>query len=249
MMSEIDTKATVGEVAVKHPEAKLVFEKLGIDYCCGGAAALEVAAEKSGHSVREVVSEIEKAIGAGEESPEDRKDWSEARAKDLAEHILGTHHVFMKSQLPRLTDLFEKVIAAHGEKHGEMLRSVREVFFDLKAEIEAHLMKEEQILFPYILALDDYVTQGGARPVSHCGTVRNPIRQMEHEHENAGRALEWMRELTSDYALPEDACASFEALYEGLKQMEADLHEHIHLENNVLFPKSEALEDKALGEG
>ena len=244
-MNDFTKETTVAEVAVRHPEAKPVLERLGIDYCCGGAKKLECAARESGHTLSEVRQRIEKAIEARKAQGHGERDWFAATAGKLAQHILDTHHVYVKTQLPRLTDLFTKVISAHGERHGETLRAVQQVFESLKAEIEPHLMKEEQILFPYILQLDQYRPGSGPPPVSHCGTVQNPIRQMELEHENAGNALARIRELTSDYTLPDDACPSFEALYEGLKGLEADLHEHIHLENNILFPKAIEIEQQA----
>lgn len=131
-----------------------------------------------------------------------------------------------------------KVQKAHGERHGDMLQHLRRAFDALRGELEPHLMKEEQILFPATKGIDAFITEMGPRPEVHCGSVANPIRQMEYEHENAGTVLTEMRSLTDDYHLPEDACASFAALYDGLKVLEADLHEHIHLENNMLFPKS-----------
>jgi len=232
-------------VAVRYPEAKPVLERLGIDYCCGGTETLDAAAQASGHTVAEVEAEVEKALEDRVEEGKSAKDWSTASAGELAQHILDTHHVYMKTQLSRLTDLFGKVVSAHGERHGETLRAVQQVFHSLKAEIEAHLMKEEQILFPCILQLDQYRPDSGPPPVSGCGTVQNPIRQMKHEHENAGAALARIRELTSDYTLPGDACASFEALFEGLKGLDTDLHEHIHLENNILFPRTVEIEQRA----
>ena len=246
-MNDFTKDKTVAEVAVRHPEAKPILERLGIDYCCGGGATLEAAAKSAGHAVSEVRAEIEKAVQDQRARGASARDWSAVSAGDLAQHILDTHHVYMKTQLPRLADLFKKVISAHGERHGETLRAAQQVFHELKAEIEAHLMKEEQILFPYILQLDAYRPGSGPPPASHCGTVQNPIRQMEHEHESAGSALARIRELTSDHTLPEDACPSFEALYEGLKGMEADLHEHIHLENNILFPRAIEIEREVGG--
>ena len=153
-------------------------------------------------------------------------------------HIEGKHHSYMKEALPRLGALFAKVLRAHGENHGKMLRPLQQTFAGLRAELEPHLMKEEQILFPYVRQMDSSVAATGVVPPMHCGTVQNPIRQMEAEHENAGAALARMRSVASDYALPDDACPTFTALFETLQEMEADLHEHIHLENNILFPRT-----------
>jgi regulator of cell morphogenesis and NO signaling len=134
--------------------------------------------------------------------------------------------------------LLAKVEKAHGAHHGEMLSQLRRTYNAIRAELEPHLMKEEQILFPLIKETQVFVSGGGKKPVTHCGSVANPIRQMEIEHDNAGRELATLRRLTDGYQLPDDACPAFTALYEGFANMEADLHEHIHLENNILFPKS-----------
>jgi regulator of cell morphogenesis and NO signaling len=136
----------------------------------------------------------------------------------------------------------EKVLNAHGAHHGEMLRQVHHLFGVLDAELTQHLAKEEKILFPYIVALDARVRNGEAPPNACFGSVRSPIQQMEHEHESAGAVLAKLRQVTGDYRLPQDACPTFAAMYGEFQQMEADLHQHIHLENNVLFPRATKLE-------
>ncbi len=173
------------------------------------------------------------------------RDWSEASPTELADHIERRHHAFMRRHLVLLGELIPKVRAAHAEAHGEMLGEVERVFGELRAEIEMHLMKEEQVLFPYVRRLQAYREGRGPRPHIHCITVQNPVRQMRIEHDDAGQALERFRELTDDYSLPQDACPSFAALYEALRALEGDLHEHIHLENNILFPRAVALEEEA----
>jgi regulator of cell morphogenesis and NO signaling len=239
----IDNTTTVRELAVSHPEARQVLEALGIDYCCGGGNRLTDAAAEAGIDLVDVVKAVEQAAADADlpgSAPE--RDWQGASLTDLVDHIESTHHVFMKQALPRLGGLFVKVLRAHGPKHGDMLTPLQTTFQALRSEIEMHLMKEEQILFPYIRQMEASLKQAGRIPPMHCGTVQNPIRQMVAEHENAGAALARMRSVTGDYALPEDACPTFRALFDGLREMEADLHEHIHLENNILFPRSEAME-------
>jgi regulator of cell morphogenesis and NO signaling len=239
-MIEIDDAMTVRDAVVKYPETKKALERLGIDYCCGGNNnLLEAAAEKGLDAVALGKALTESTSKAASNAV---KDWSKASATELAHHILDTHHVFMKRELPRLEDLSEKVLKAHGESHGKMLESLRRTFLGLKEEIEMHLVKEEEILFPLITDLDSSAQLGGPPPVSHCGSVQNPIHQMKYEHDAAGAALAEMRRITEGYGLPEDACPSFVALYEGLQALERDLHEHIHLENNILFPMSIELE-------
>jgi len=165
-------------------------------------------------------------------------DWSAVTLTVLADHILETHHVFMKKELPRLDALLGKVQKAHGARHGDMLQNVRRAFDSLRLEFDPHLAKEEQTLFPAIKRIDAFMSAKGPRPVVHLGSLAQTIRQMEHEHEDFGHRLGELRRLTGGYCPPADACPSLAALYDGLKAMEVDLHEHIHLENNILFPGS-----------
>lgn len=239
----IEKTTTVRELVVAHPETRQVLESLGIDYCCGGGNTLAHAVGEAGLDLADVITAVEQAAADADlpgSAPE--QDWQAATLTDFVKHIEATHHVFMKQALPRLGDLFAKVLKAHGARHGDMLTPLQATFQALRSEIEMHLMKEEQILFPYIRQMEASVGQTGRVPPMHCGTVQNPIRQMVAEHENAGEALARMRSVTGDYALPEDACPTFRALFDGLREMEADLHEHIHLENNILFPRAEAME-------
>lgn len=236
MKTELDKNTTVGDLVVRHPQLRLRLEQLGIDYCCGGKKPLIEAAEAAGQPWPVVEAALNAALTEQPES--DTTDWSRAPLITLVDHIENKHHAFMKEQLPRLDGLLEKVQNAHGDRHGDLLAQLRKVYSSIRAELEAHLMKEEEILFPAIKANETFLTNGGVKPVSHCGSVQNPIRQMEHEHDAAGDELAEMRRLTDGYQLPDDACQTFAALYEGLAAMEADLHEHIHLENNILFPQS-----------
>ncbi len=243
MKSFIDKDTTVRDVVVEHPESREVLESLGIDYCCGGGHTLADAAATAGIELEVVLQAVEQRLVAAElPQAEPERFWTQASLTELVDHIERTHHVFMKSMLPRLDDLFTKVVRAHGEHHGAMLRPLQATFNALRDEIEMHLMKEEQVLFPYIRQMEESVAETGIAPPMHCGTVQNPIHQMEVEHENAGGALAKMRALTCDYALPDDACPTFSALFDGLREMEADLHQHIHLENNILFPRSVEME-------
>jgi len=243
MINEPD--ATVGDVATRLPAAKAAFERMGVDYCCGGDARLRAELTKMNMSVEQLVEAIEQAESARAAGTD--KDWATASISELVDHIMATHHVFMKRELPRIDGLLAKVTAAHGEQHGRMLGELAATFQGLRDEIEQHLFKEEQILFPMIVATDAFMSGRGERPVSHCGTVLTPIRQMEFEHQNAGQALARMRELTDNYRLPDDACPTFATVYEALDAMEKDLHEHIHLENNILFPSAAELEAAMTG--
>ena len=236
---------TIGDASKRIPAVKAAFERLGIDYCCGGSCKLQADLKVKGITVEQVIDAIQQ--GESDRSGHTDRDWSTASLTELADHIVDTHHVFMKRELPRINGLLAKVKAAHAREHGQMLGELAATFQNLRDELDPHLLKEEQILFPMMMAIDSFMAGNGKRPVSHCGTVQNPIRQMEHEHENAGQALAHMRVLTDNYQLPDDACPTFTTLYEALDAMEKDLHEHIHLENNILFPAAVELEAAMTG--
>jgi len=226
-MAMVDTQRTVGELVRELPSRSRVFERLGIDYCCGGKASLQEACAARGLEVSAVLEELQQTPPA-----EGETDWSRASLTDLTEHIEATHHAYLRRELPRLQTLLAKVEQVHGARH-PWLTELARVYLALQAELESHLMKEERILFPYIRGLD------GAGGSEACfATVRQPIAMMEHEHDQAGVALAAMRRLTSDYTAPDDACGTFRALLDGLAELEADLHQHIHKENNLLHPRA-----------
>jgi regulator of cell morphogenesis and NO signaling len=246
MAIQVDEKMTVRELVGQYPMTRPVFEKNGIDYCCGGAKCLAEAARERGVSLSSLVDDLEKALLAKPESEKATdKDWYAASLRELVQHIVEVHHGYMKTALPRLRSLVPAVVKAHGAHHGDVLRQVQEIFNGLDAELSTHLMKEEQVLFPYIVAMETHVREGRPRPPAPFGSAIHPIRQMEREHENAGQSLAKLREATRDYTLPEDACPTFRAMYDELQRMENDLHQHIHLENNILFPRTIELEGKS----
>ena len=243
MTIQVDGKLTVRDLVGRYPQTRPVFEKHGIDYCCGGGKCLAEAARERGLKLPVLVDALEKALQEATDKAEVAdKDWYAAPLGELVHHIVEEHHGYMKTALPRLRSLVPTVLKAHGAHHGDVLCQVQDLYNALDTELSSHLMKEEQVLFPYIEALETETREGSAAPQSPCGSVRNPIRQMEHEHESAGQVLAKLREATHDYALPADACPTFRAMYEELQRMEADLHQHIHLENNILFPRAIELE-------
>ena len=233
----INVATTVRDLAVTVPGATRVFEKLGIDYCCGGHRTLADACVTAKVPVEQVTASLELAPA----SPTELPLWSAASMSALIQHIVGTHHTFTRDELPRIEKLMNKVCSVHGERHPELLQ-LKPVFLALKQELEPHLFKEEQILFPYLTKLEAAITGAGLAPMSCFGTVQNPVRMMNLEHEAAGDLLKEMRTITNDYAAPADACMSYQTLYQALTEFEADLHQHIHLENNLLFPKAIAAE-------
>ena len=221
---------TVRELALKIPQAARIFESLGIDYCCGGMKPLSAACNAAGLDPDQVLSRLEHARQEPESKP--ATDWQTASFADLISHIVSTHHEYLRLELPRIGNLFNKVCAAHAANHGE-LRDLQATFSALADELQSHLMKEEQILFPYLVQKEQ-----GAAPHACFGSVEGPIRMMMFEHDSAGEALRRMRALSNDYLVPADACISYAKLYEALRGLEADLHQHIHLENNILFPRA-----------
>jgi regulator of cell morphogenesis and NO signaling len=243
MNAELNENMAVGDIVVKFPQTRTLLERLGIDYCCGGKVLLTQATEQAGVPVDKVLADLAEAVESAEKEAVSIKDWSAASSSELVDHIEQTHHVFMKEQLPRLAGLLDKVIQTHGERHGEILERLKHNYTALKTDIELHLAKEEQILFPLIRQLEAFSQGRGSVPQVHCGSIDNPIGQMEHEHDVAWQYLAEMRQITGDYRLPDDACPSFAALFEGLDALEKDLHEHIHLENNILFPSAQRLEE------
>jgi regulator of cell morphogenesis and NO signaling len=160
---------------------------------------------------------------------------------DLVGHIIATHHKYTREELARLAPLFTKVCSVHGKNHPE-LPGIRAAFTGLAQELTMHMMKEEMVLFPYIVRMEEAVIQQEPILPPPFGNVQNPVSMMEHEHESAGAALHTMRELSSGYSAPADACISYQTLYRALAEFEADLHQHIHLENNILFPRAIAME-------
>ncbi|MGE3818862.1 MAG: iron-sulfur cluster repair di-iron protein [Isosphaeraceae bacterium] len=240
----ISPELSVGALVAERIGRARVFERLGIDYCCRGATSLGSACAARSLDVDQVLAELAESDVSDLSEDEDRIDWNATSVPGLVDHIVATHHVFLRRELPRLARLIETVVDAHGSRHPE-LTELREMFAGLQAELESHMVKEEQVLFPLAKRL---AAADAPFPI-HCGTVDNPIRVMEHEHEAVGEVLDRLRILTGDYQPPADGCPTFQALYEGLARLEADLHRHIHKENNVLFPKTAALEAALIGSG
>jgi len=238
----IEATKTVGELAVEVPNATREFEKLGIDYCCGGSRTLGEACAEAKIPVEEALARLQKGLTAT--PPEPGRDWKNAPLGDLIAHICNTHHVFVRQECPRIEKLAEKVVSVHGASHPELLQ-VQEVFGELAGELGVHLMKEEQVLFPYVVRMEEAVIAREPVPPPMFGTVVNPVRMMMQEHDGAGDALKKLRAITGNYAVPADGCVSYSTLYEALQAFEADLHQHIHLENNVLFPRAVAMESGA----
>lgn len=238
----LDATKTVREFAVEIPNATRVFEKLKIDYCCGGSQPLQEACSKAGLKIDEVLALLNNTVPA--EMASAAVDFDSLPLADLAGYIVEKHHVFTRAEVERLTALLKKVCSVHGANHPELLE-IQLQFQILRAELEPHMMKEERILFPYIHGLEVATRNGQPAPFAPFGTVGNPIAMMMREHDAAGAILKAIRKLSDDFTTPEDACFSYRTLYSALAELEADLHQHIHLENNILFPRSLELEQKS----
>jgi regulator of cell morphogenesis and NO signaling len=233
---------TVGGIVAERPSRALVFERLGIDYCCGGRKPFAVACAEKGLSPSDVLREV--AASDAAEAAQDRAsemDWTRAPLGKLCDHIIHQHHAYIRRALPRVSELTRKVADAHGD-WDERLLTVRDVFAAFRAEMEGHTIKEEVVLFPLIRRLDD---PDAASAESVGPGVSAPIARMTTEHDDAGAVLAQMRALTDGYAPPQGACPTYRALLDSLFELEADTHRHVHLENNVLFPRALEIEARS----
>lgn len=232
------TTLTLAELAAESLAAVRVLEKHGLDYCCGGKKRLDTACSEKHLRVESVLAEID----AAKLPAEDATNWQTAPLDDLIGYILRTHHEYLRRELPALSQRMHKVLGVHGGKDPTRFGRMSEILEGLQYELEMHMHKEEAILFPVLEQYAEATAAGRPVPAVPFGTIANPIAMMEYEHTSAGNALETLRELTDGYQPPEWACMTVRALYGGLAALEKDLHLHIHLENNILFPRGIAME-------
>jgi regulator of cell morphogenesis and NO signaling len=232
---------TVREIALEQPTSIRVFEKLGIDYCCGGRKPLTEACEARSLEVDAVIAALE---AAAVEMDKSQPDISGKSLTGLCAHIVATHHEYVRRELPRLAAFAQKVVNKHGENHPELI-IIRATLARLAEELTQHLAKEEIVLFPYIAKLERAIAEGGPLPQGCFGTVTSPIAMMTQEHEDAGMLLQVLRDKSKQYTAPEGSCPTYHGFFDGLREFEQDLHQHIHLENNVLFPRAVEMEASA----
>jgi regulator of cell morphogenesis and NO signaling len=225
----ITPETSVREIAVERPNVIPLLEEFGIDYCCGGKHTLGEACSLRSLSVATVLNKL-----AEQQTESTDTDWQTIRLTDLIEHIVTKHHAFTRDQLRLLGELAAKVERCHGGHHPEILE-VNKAIAALAAETTHHFYCEENILFPYIRQLET-----GEKPAEPqvFNSVEQPVTRMMMEHDQTGDELRTLRELTGGYQPPVDACTTFRALYRALEELEPDLHRHIHLENNILFPRA-----------
>jgi regulator of cell morphogenesis and NO signaling len=232
------TETRVNEIALSNPGARRVLEDAGVDYCCGGAKSLQDACIHAGVTADEILKRLRQnceLAGPGD------TEWTSAPLMELTRHIRERHHQYVRDSIPRVLALLAKIREKHGGKHRE-IEEIEKLFGGVAREMTVHMQKEEQILFPYIDALERSARGNGSVEPPFFQTVRNPIHAMMKEHDSAGELVKRIRKESAEYTAPADACTSYKATYRELRQFEEDLHLHVHLENNILFPRAVELE-------
>ncbi|HEY8661426.1 MAG TPA: iron-sulfur cluster repair di-iron protein [Hanamia sp.] len=230
---------TLGEIAAKDLRKAQVFKKYGLDFCCGGKKTVKEACAEKGLDVTKIEQELQTADkNISTARPLPYNEWS---LDFLADYIVNTHHSYVKKTIPDLRSYASKVASVHGNRHPELL-AISQLTDEVCEELSLHMVKEETVLFPYIKQLVASKNNGNPLQKGTFNTIQAPIDMMEHEHDVVGKKLEQIRTLSNNYALPDDACASYSFLYKTLEEFEYDLHIHVHLENNILFPKSLEME-------
>ncbi len=241
VIMNLNSETRMKDIALSNSAARQVLQDAGLDYCCGGGKSLHEACLHADASAEEILNLLrENAKNTG---PED-VNWMAAPLCELTQHIREKHHQYVREAIPRMRALWDKVAAKHGQNHTELV-DIGKLFTEVGREMIMHMQKEEQILFPYIDALERAVTAHGSIEPPFFQTIKNPIHAMMQEHDVAGDLVRQIRVVSSEYTPPEDACTSFKALYKALREFEADLHQHVHLENNVLFARAADLESSA----
>ena len=220
-MTEQTLEHTLGELVTAQPAAAKVFYRHGLDFCCGGKQSLEQACAAAGLDVDAILSEIDEAKADGHDAD---VRWDVRPLEELVDHIVRRYHVPLRNEIPRLVDLACKVEQVHADK-ADCPKGLADLLVQVREAVESHLTKEEQILFPLILA--------GRGQTAHM-----PVKVMIQEHEDHGQNLARIREITNKFSVPENACATWRELYRALAQLERELMDHIHLENNILFPRA-----------
>lgn len=241
LVKENITNLTLSEIVTKNYKSAAIFEKYGLDFCCHGKKSISDACEEKGINTEEVLNQLEKLDeGNSELTQEQYNQWE---VDFLVDYIVNVHHQYVRNMIPIISAHAEKITSKHEQNHPELIR-IANNFSVVYKELKQHMMKEEQLLFPYIKYLVEVKNKTGKPEKPFFGTIKNPISMMEAEHESAGNLFAEIWQLTNSYTTPADACKTFKVYYKELKEFEEDLHKHIHLENNILFPRSIELEDR-----
>lgn len=231
---------TIGSIVANDFRAAAVFTAHGIDFCCKGGRTIEAVCSANGIDPAALENEIKATLSRDGAPADDPNTWSLTR---LAEHIERVHHGFVNDRTPLLQQYLAKLCKVHGDQHPELFDIARE-FDGCAGAMAAHMKKEELILFPFVTRLELAKREQSAPPVPHFGTVENPVRMMMHEHDEEGERFRRIAALSNGYTAPADGCNTYRAAFALLEEFEQDLHRHIHLENNILFPKAVALEEE-----
>jgi regulator of cell morphogenesis and NO signaling len=239
----LDSKTTIRNLVADDFRAASVFERHGIDFCCGGNRPVADACRELGVDITAVEAELEAALAPAQPGLPRFNTWE---LDFLTGYIVSNHHGYLREAIPTLRAHTRKVAEVHGEHHPEV-KVIADRFETIAADLTRHMAKEEQMLFPYINGLAA-AGRGGAVPLAPFGEVANPIQMMEIEHQAAGDEMAAIRQLSGGYTTPSDACTTFRVTYQELQAFEADLHQHVHLENNILFPKALLLERRVRSE-
>ena len=234
----LNDQTKVKDIAVSNAGARKILEDAGLDYCCGGGKSLQEACLHADVPAEDILKRLRE--NGRDITPEDA-NWTSAPLSDLTRHIREKHHRYVRQAIVRIQPLLGKVGAKHGKNHPE-IADIQRLFTEVGREMIMHMQKEEQILFPYIDALEKAASAHGSVEPPFFQTVRNPIHAMMKEHDAAGELVKQIRTTSSEYTAPADACPSYKALYQDLREFELDLHHHVHLENNILFPRAVDME-------
>lgn len=233
---------TLSEIVTKNFKAAAVFESYNLDFCCRGNKPLNSACDEKGIDTTAVLSDLTNLFVTPGESNGRYDEWN---LDFLSDYIVYNHHSYVRNMIPLITAHTQKVAMVHGKNHPETIEAAK-IFTIVYKDLKQHMMKEEEILFPYIKQLVKAAKNSSKTEKPYFGTVENPIKMMEAEHQSAGDELFELRRITNNYTPPEDACNTFKICYKELKDFEEDLHKHVHLENNILFPKAIVLEKSLL---
>lgn len=230
---------TVGEIVASNYRAADVFKKYGIDFCCGGGVGLSEICRRKSIKLADIENDLQSMTGQKDYS----NDFDRWQLDFLIDYIINQHHAYVMENIPQIIQYADKVAKVHGENHPETIE-INRLFYEAAMELDTHMQKEERILFPHIKQLVKAKKETASFPASHFGTVGNPIKMMEMEHETVGDIFKKIATLSDDYTPPLAACNTYRVLYAKLQEFETDLHKHVHLENNILFPKAIKLESQ-----
>lgn len=229
-MTQFNATQKIGEIVTRFPKSADIFKEYRIDFCCGGDRALSGVLQEAGLDEGSVLDRINTLYEELKDVSRSDRDWTQESSSQLIDHVVNTHHAYLQVELPRISEFVTKILRVHGAHHPE-LATVHRLFHSLKMELEQHLIKEEEIEFPMI---KDYETDPSTEKQEK---ILKIVRELETEHEGAGDLLKDLRKVTNDFKVPEDACNTYRITYQKLEELENDTFQHVHLENNILFPR------------